>query len=85
MHGKYGDPDEVRREIGGNFRPGQDRIVRPSKFGPVCKVLWPDNTDAHVASIGKVDPRTVRRWFHEEYDPPVAVVLAVIQEMLKRE
>jgi hypothetical protein len=84
MHGRYGNPNEVAREIGGSFRPGQDRIVRPSKFGPVCKVLWPENTDAHVAAIGKVDPRTVRRWFNEEFDPPVAVVLAVIQEMLSR-
>ena len=84
MAALFGNRDVVAREINGSFRPGQDKIVRPSKFGPVCKVLWPENTDAHVAAIGKVDPRTVRRWFNEEFDPPVAVVLAVIQEMLSR-
>lgn len=84
MRHLFGNPDAVAREIGGKFRPGVDRIVR-RKFGAVAKVLWPDNTEAHVAAIAKVDVRTARRWIAGEFPPPGIIIAAIIVEITKLE
>lgn len=84
MHGSFGNPEVVAREIGGHFRPGQDKIVR-RLFGPVCKLIWPVNTEAHVASLAKVDVRTARRWLSGEYDPPPIFGAIILNEIFKRE
>lgn len=72
MHGAFGNPDVVATEIGGQFRPGKDRIVR-RLFGPIAKVIWPHNTEAHVATVAKCDVRTARRWISGEFDAPAYV------------
>jgi hypothetical protein len=54
------------------------------KFGDVCRLLWPRNTAAHIAAIGKRDERTAKRWLSGEYEPPVAVLLAVVNKMFER-
>lgn len=82
MEGSFGNPKIVAKEIGGQFRPGADKIVR-RKFGSVAKVLWPGSTDAHIAAIAKVDVRTARRWLSGEFEPPIIVVLAVMDETFK--
>lgn len=84
MRSPFGNREAVAREIGGHFEPGLDKIVQPPKFGAVCKVLWPTDTDAHIAAIGKVETRTARRWLAGEYEPPVVVLLAVINKMFER-
>jgi hypothetical protein len=84
MSALFGNREVVAREIGGQFRPGVDKIVR-RKFGAVAKVLWPENTEAHVASIAKVDVRTARRWLSGEYEPPICVAQAVLEETFKLE
>lgn len=83
MHGPFGNPDRVASEIGGQFRPGQDKIVR-RLFGPVAKVIWPTNTDAHVAAIAGCDPRTARRYLSGEFEAPAIVIAAIIVEITKR-
>lgn len=65
------------------------RIVRDirvprRKFGAVAKVLWPDKAAAHLAAIGSADERTAKRWLSGEYEPPTSVVIACVQEMLRR-
>lgn len=69
---------------GGQFRPGVDKIVR-RKFGSVAKVIWPTSTDAHLATIAKVDVRTARRWIAGEFEPPAIIIAAIIVEITKRE
>jgi hypothetical protein len=67
MHGVFGNPAVVAKEIGGQFRPGTDRIVQ-NLFGPIAKIVWPHDTEAFVATIAKVDVRTARRWLAGESD-----------------
>ncbi len=66
----------------GRFRPIRDKIV-PRKFGRVAKVLWPENTAAHIAAIGHTDERTGKRWLRGEHEPPTCVIIACVQEMLR--
>jgi hypothetical protein len=77
MHGSFGNSDAVASEIGGRFRPGLDRIVQRRVFGAVCKIVWPENTEAHVAAIGKRDVRTARRWMSGEIAPPSILIAAI--------
>ena len=80
----FGNPAATASEIGGRFRPGKDRIVR-RLFGPVAKVVWPHNTDAHIAAIAGCDPRTARRYLSGEFDAPAVVIAAMFVEITKRE
>ena len=70
------------REIERRICQGTDRIVS-RMFGPVCKLLWPHKTAAHVAALGKRDERTAARWLSGEHEPPVIVVLGVMSKMLE--
>lgn len=85
MRAPFGNADAVAREIGGSFCAGRDKIVPPYKFPAVCRLLWPEKTAAHLAAISGREDRTAKRWLTGEYEPPVSVVLAVMQEMFKRE
>jgi hypothetical protein len=73
----------VAIERGGRSRPKQDKIVPRKKFGAVARLLWPRNTAANLAAIGKTDERTGKRWLRGEHEPPISVVIACIQEMLR--
>lgn len=83
MHGSFGNPAEVAREMQGQFRPGRDKIVT-RKFGIVAKALWPDKTAACVAAIANADERTAKRWLAGEFEPPAIVIAAIIVEITKR-
>jgi len=84
MAALFGNPHVVANEIQGTYVPGRDTLVPPTKFGAVCKLLWPKNTAAHLATIAKRDERTAKRWLSSEYEPPVVVLLAVINKMFER-
>lgn len=73
--------DERSSQTGGRSRPREDKIVR-RLFGKVCKVLW-HKPDAELATIGRVDTRTARRWMRGEADPPWYVVRAVVDRMFE--
>jgi len=83
MHGPFGNSAVVAREIGGQFRAGDDKIVC-RKFGAVAKLLWPFKTAAHLASIAGANERTATRWISGEFEPPGIVIAAVIVEITKR-
>lgn len=85
MYRSYGNRELVENEINGHFRPDKDTLVQRSKFGAVCRVLWPNKTDMHLAAIAGKDERTARRWLADEYEPPASVALAVFQEIFKRD
>lgn len=67
-------------KIEGRIASGADRIVQ-SLVGPVCKVLWPECTDAQVAVICGCDPRSARRYMSGEIPIP-AILLAAINVKL---
>ena len=70
MRSPFGNSEAVALEIGGQFRPGRDKIVPPRKFGVVARALWPDKTAAHVASICGCDERTAKRYLAGEFPIP---------------
>lgn len=83
MRSLIGAPVGVATEIDGQFRPGKDRIVR-TLVGPVCKLLWPDKTDANVAVICGCDPRNARRYLSGELPIPAVLLAAICAELVKR-
>jgi hypothetical protein len=82
MHGPFGNPAVVAREIGGQFRQSTDKIVT-RKFGKVAKVIWPHKTAACLAAIAGKDERTAARWLAGEFEPPAIIIAAIIVEITK--
>ena len=74
------------REIEGQLMSGRDKIVPPTLFGDVCRLIWPKpkKPAAELAKIGKVDERTAKRWLSTEYDPPWEVALVVVNKIFER-
>jgi hypothetical protein len=83
MRAVFGNAEATAREMQGQFCPGRDKIVT-RKFGAVARVLWPEKTAAHVASIADSDERTAKRWLAGEFEPPAIVIAAIIVEITKR-
>jgi hypothetical protein len=75
--------DEARA-IERQIRQGADKIVSVGNFGRVAKVLWPLKTAAHLASIADTNERTAARWLSGEFEPPVIIVMATMQEIFRR-
>ena len=69
-------------ETEGQIRAGDDKIVT-RKFGAVARILWPAKTAAHIAAIAGRDERTAKRWLSGEFEPPISVVLAVVNETFR--
>lgn len=82
MHGPCGNSARTAREIEGRLLSGRDKIVT-RKFGAVAKVLWPFKTAAHIAAIAGVEERTAKRWLAGEFEPPICVVLAAMDETFR--
>src|SRR5687768_12118301 len=57
-----------------------DRIF----FRDLARMAWPDKTDAWLAHVSGVDPRTCRRWLAGDNEPPADVLGAVLCEIMKR-
>lgn len=86
MHGTWQKGSEVSREIGGHIEPtakNQDKIVR-TLVGPVCRVIWPEKTDAQIAVICSCDPRNGRRYLSGELPIPAVLLAAINAELVKR-
>lgn len=85
MHGRYGNPDEVLREIGGQFVQGRDRIVPPQKIARVCRLFWPEKTPFIIGPWAGQTDRTAKRWLSGELDFPAEIFRVVYNELHKRE
>lgn len=86
MRSVFGNADAVAREIGGRFCPsgkGEDEYVQ-SPVGPVCRVLWPEKTDANVAAICGCDPRNARRYLSGELPIPEVLIAAINVRLVQR-
>ena len=46
-------------------------------------MLWPHKTAANIAAIAGRDERTAKRWLAGEFEPPLIVVLAVVNEIFR--
>lgn len=83
MGESFGSSEFVAREIGGQFLPGRDKIVR-CVFGDVARAIWPFKTAAELAAIANVEERTAKRWLTGEFEPPGIIIAAVLVEITKR-
>jgi len=81
MRAPFGNSEIVATEIGGQFRPGRDKIVL-RKFGVIAKALWPEKTASHVAAICDCDERQAKRYLTGEYPVPYIMVRQVNDLML---
>lgn len=73
------------REIEGQILSGTGKIVRADKFKKVCEVIWPGEKLApKLADIAGCDIRTASRWLSGEYDPPICVVLAIVNGIFSK-
>ncbi len=84
MHGTLQKRVDEARKIEGRISTGADRFVR-SLVGPVCKVIWPEKTDAHVAAICGCDPRNARRYMSGEIPIPSILLTAINIEITRRD
>ena len=85
MRSVYERASAEQIEIKGRILQGRDVFVRPTKFAAVCRVLWPDEKLApKLAELAKRDERTAKRWLAGEFEPPICVVLAVINKIFER-
>lgn len=64
--------------------PVDDPKCARTNFRAVAKVLWPFKTAAHLAAIARVDERTANRWLSGEHEPPVCIVIAVVEKTFGR-
>lgn len=60
-----------------------DKIVS-RKIGPVCKVLWPVKTAAHVGTIIGSTERHASRILAGEFEAPGALIAAIVVEITRR-
>jgi hypothetical protein len=84
MRSIYEERVTEARKIEGQLASGGDTIVT-RKFGPVAKLLWPCKAAAQIAAIAGVEERTAKRWLAGEFEPPICVVLAVMDEIFRKQ
>lgn len=53
-------------------------------FADLAQLAWPKKTEANLAHIAKVDPRTARRWLADDNEPPADVLGAILCEIMRR-
>jgi hypothetical protein len=68
-------------EIDGIRPSGPESNFRPELFGQVARLVWPDKTDAMLASIAGKSDRSARFWLSGEVQAPLEVYLALVAEL----
>ena len=71
-------------QIQGRLLSGRDTIVPPPLWTDFARLCWPEKTAAHLAVLGGKDERTAKRWLSGEYEPPMAVVVALFNKIFER-
>lgn len=82
MHGNVPFGVASATEIERRKQTCPDEIVS-RKIGPVCKVLWPFKTAAHVGSIIGASERHAARILAGEFEAPAKLIAAVVAEIAK--
>ena len=52
--------------------------------GPICKIIWPNKTDCHVAVVCGCDPRNARRYLNGELPIPAKLAAEVLVRLVQR-
>jgi hypothetical protein len=71
------------RAIEGHIVSGGDKIVPPPNWVWFARRCWPEKTAAHLATIAQRDERTAKRWLSGEFEPPNAVMSAIIAKLFE--
>ena len=82
MRSVYEERVAQATKIDGQIQAGTDKIVS-RKFGAHAKLAWPFKTAAHIAAIGNISERHAARIIAGEFEPPAAVLAALIVEITK--
>lgn len=85
MHGRYGNPDAVRRETNTQFRVGTDRIVGRRVIVRFVKRWASPKPAAFVASLCDCSVRTAERYVSGEIDFPPEVYIWAMKKLHERE
>ena len=84
MRSVYEQRIAEQTEIVGRIVRGGGILAPTPKFGDVCRLLYGSKTAAQLAAIAKCDERTAKRWMRGEFEPPLVVVIAIINKMFER-
>jgi len=84
MHGSLPQRIAEARETNRRILQGTDKIVGPWKWASFAK-RYLNKPSAQLAAIGGRDQRTAERWLRGEFEPPMVVVLKLIEMMFERE
>ncbi len=85
MHGKYGNPDVVRRETNTLFRVGTDRLVTRRVIVGFVRDHAKPKPAAFIADLCKCSVRTAERYVTGEIDFPPEVYVWAMQRLHERE
>ena len=85
MHGRYGNPDEVRRETNTQFRVGTDRIVGRRNIVGFVKDHAKPYPAKFIAALCDCSVRTAERYVTGEIDFPPTVYVWAMQKLHERE
>lgn len=53
-------------------------------FADLAFMAWPNKTEANLAFVARVDPRTARRWLSDDSEPPAEILGAILCEIMRR-
>jgi hypothetical protein len=84
MHGTFADRVAEARKVERQLRQGTAKIVSEPNWAWFARRLWPLKTAAHLAAIANSNERTAARWLSGEFDPPNAVMAALIAKLFER-
>lgn len=85
MHGRYGNPDVVRRETNTQFRVGTDTIVGRRVIVGFVRDHAKPKPAAFVATLCGCSVRTAERYVSGEIDFPPEVYIWAIAKLHDRE
>jgi len=85
MHGVIG---RRGRKVDGQISQSADiadkNVQPPISFKDLARFAWPEKTEAHLAHLTRVDPRTCRRWLAGDNEPPAEALGVILAEIMKR-
>ncbi len=85
MHGRYGNPDVVRRETNTQFRVGTDRIVGRRVIVKFVKDNAKPFPAKFIAALCDCSVRTAERYVTGEIDFPPEVYVWALARLHERE
>jgi hypothetical protein len=77
-----------QRQQSQNQSPPDRNVRRISgqriRFADLAAMAFPTKTEANLAFLARVDPRTARRWLGEHSEPPADALGLILCEIMRR-